>query len=48
MYENNISSIKCYTRAGWYIEGRLKGYYLVDGKSMDRVLVSCLNPKYFS
>ena len=47
MYENNISSIKCYTRAGWYIEGNLKGYYLVDGKSMDRVLVSCLNPKYF-
>lgn len=48
MYEENIGSIKCYTRAGWVIEGRLNGHYLLDGKSMDRVLVSCFNPKYFS
>ncbi len=48
MYEDNISSIKSYTKAGWYIEGRLRGYYLVNGKSMDRILVSCLNPKYFN
>lgn len=48
MYENNISSIKAYTRAGWVIEGRLKGHYWVDGKPMDRILVACFNPKYFN
>lgn len=48
MYEGNIASIKAYTKAGWNIEGRLKGYYLVTGGSEDRICVSCLNPKYFS
>ena len=47
MYESNIPSIKAYTRAGWIIEGNLKGFYLRDGKNEDRVLVSCFNPKYF-
>lgn len=48
MYESNIASIKAYTRAGWLIEGRLKGFYMVDDKNEDRILVSCFNPKYFS
>jgi [ribosomal protein S5]-alanine N-acetyltransferase len=48
MYVSNIPSIKAYTRAGWIIEGRLKGYYQVDGHNEDRILVSCLNPKYFT
>lgn len=47
MYTSNIPSIKAYTRAGWYIEATLKGYYSVDSKSEDRVCVACLNPKYF-
>lgn len=48
MYESNISSIKAYTRAGWIIEGRLKGHYLVEGKAEDRILVGCFNPNYFT
>ena|SRR2546428_13197945 len=48
MYESNIASIKAYTRAGWIIEGRLKGHYLVNGKNQDRILVGCFNPKYFT
>ena len=47
MYESNVASIKAYTRAGWIIEGRLKGYYWTKGVSEDRVCVACLNPKYF-
>lgn len=47
MYESNISSIKAYTKAGWVIEGRLKGHYLAGEKQEDRVLVGCFNPKYF-
>ncbi len=48
MYESNIPSIKAYTRAGWLIEGRLKGFYYVDNKNEDRILVGCFNPKYFT
>lgn len=48
MYESNIASIKAYTRAGWLIEGRLKGFYEVEGKNEDRILVGCFNPNYFS
>jgi len=47
MYESNIASIKAYTRAGWYIEATLKGYYWVNSKPEDRICVACLNPKYF-
>ncbi len=47
MYESNIGSIKAYTKAGWVIEGRLKGQFLVNEKPEDRILVACFNPKYF-
>jgi RimJ/RimL family protein N-acetyltransferase len=47
MYENNISSVKAYTRAGWVIEGRLKGHYLENDKAIDRIVVGCFNPRYF-
>ena len=47
MYESNIASIKAYTRAGWVIEGKLKGHYLNNGLPEDRILVGCFNPKYF-
>ncbi len=48
MYISNIPSIKAYTRAGWLIEGRLKGQFLIDSKNEDRILVGCFNPKYFT
>ena len=48
MYESNIASIKAYTAAGWLIEGRLKGFYEVENKNQDRILVGCFNPKYFA
>ena len=48
MYFSNVASIKAYMRAGWLVEGRLKGYYCVDGKSEDQILAGCFNPKYFT
>lgn len=48
MYESNIASIKAYTRAGWIVEGRLKGHYWVEGKNEDRILVGCFNPEFFT
>ncbi|MFV9482467.1 GNAT family N-acetyltransferase [Christiangramia sp. ASW11-125] len=48
MYESNVPSIKAYTRAGWLVEGNLKGFYLHNGQNEDRILVGCFNPKYFS
>ena len=48
MYETHQASVKAYMRAGWRVEAKLRGYYYVDGESVDRVCVSCLNPKYFS
>jgi len=47
MHESNVASIKAYTRAGYVIEGKLKGQYLVDGKPEDRVLVACFNKNFF-
>lgn len=47
MYASNIPSIKAYTRAGWFIEATMKGFYWVDGRPEDRVCVACLNPRYF-
>ncbi len=48
MYLSNTASIKAYTKAGWIIEGCLKGFYWVAGKNEDRVLVGCFNPNYFT
>lgn len=48
MYYSNKASINTYLRAGWIVEGRLKGYYLVNGQPEDRLLVGCYNPAYFS
>jgi ribosomal-protein-alanine N-acetyltransferase len=48
MYASNISSIKAYTRAGWIVEGRLKGHYFNNDKNEDRILVGCFNPTFFS
>ena len=48
MYVSNVASIKAYIRAGWLIEGRLKGFYQVGERNEDRILVGCFNPQYFS
>ncbi len=45
--ENNFGSIKAYCRAGWIIEGVIRGRYLVDNEPMDQILVSCNNPLFF-
>lgn len=47
IYRSNIGSIKAYCRAGWIIEGLIRGRYLVNGEAMDQVMVSCNNPDYF-
>lgn len=47
MFETNISSIKAYQGGGWFIEATLRGFYLHEGKSLDRVAVACLSPIYF-
>lgn len=48
MYMSNVPSIKAYTKADWLVEGRLKGFYWNEGVNEDRLLVTCLNPKYFT
>lgn len=48
MYASNISSIKAYIRAGWFVEATMKGFYWVNNQPEDRVCVACLNPRYFS
>jgi len=40
IYESNLGSVRVYTKAGWKIEGRLKGYYLVNGIPEDKILIS--------
>jgi len=47
MYASNVPSIRAYTKAGWFIEATMRGFYLVDGAPMDRVCVACLNPAFF-
>ena len=47
MFEENVASVKAYVAAGWVIEGRLKGQFLVGDRPSDRILVACFNPKYF-
>lgn len=47
IYRDNVGSIKAYCRGGWIIEGLIRGRYLVDGKPMDQVMVSCNNPEFF-
>jgi ribosomal-protein-alanine N-acetyltransferase len=46
MYASNLPSIKAYLRAGWVVEGVLKGYYWIEEKPEDRICVACFNPKY--
>ena len=47
IYSENVASIKCYTKAGWVIEGRLLAHLVADNRIQDKVLVSCFNPAFF-
>lgn len=47
MYETNQASIRAYVKAGWFIEARMRGFYLVDEQPVDRICVACLNPRLF-
>jgi len=47
IFATNVAAIKAYTRAGWFVEATMRGYYLREGQPVDRVCVACLNPKYF-
>lgn len=40
----NVASVRAYTHAGWFVEATLQGQHLLDGKPIDRVVVSCFNP----
>lgn len=47
IYSDNVASIKCYQKAGWIIEAVFQGDLILNGKILDRICVSCFNPKYF-
>lgn len=47
VYEQNQASLRAYLKGGWYIEARMRGFYLVDGEPMDRIAIACLNPRFF-
>jgi RimJ/RimL family protein N-acetyltransferase len=44
----NNASLAAYTNAGWVVEGRLVGHILEGNNSLDRILISRFNPKFFS
>lgn len=46
--EGNEGSLRAYGKAGWVVEGTLKGHVLRDGDSRDRILISRFNPAYFA
>lgn len=48
IYSENLASIKCYTKAGWIIEASLQGELMLNGRALDRICVSCFNPRYFN
>ena len=46
IYSNNIRSLKCYTSAGFTVEGIQKNHCLINDSLCDKVLVSCFNPHF--
>lgn len=43
----NEGSLKAYTRAGFVVEGVLKGQFLIGTSVRDRIEIGCFNPAYF-
>ena len=46
LVEQNVGSLKAYTRAGWRETGRLKDHCLVDGQLSDWIIISIFNPNW--
>lgn len=42
--EPNGASLTAYLRAGWVVEGRLLNHFLLQGKPVDWIIISCFNP----
>ncbi|MBT3237550.1 MAG: GNAT family N-acetyltransferase [Rhodospirillaceae bacterium] len=47
IYADHIGSLKAYMNAGWVIEGRQVGHYIVDGEVKDGLWIACFNDIYF-
>lgn len=47
MYESNKGSTKAYCKGGWFVETHLPRHYQIGDHLEDRVVVSCLNPKFY-
>ncbi|EBA13978.1 GNAT family N-acetyltransferase [Roseobacter sp. CCS2] len=45
--EGNVGSLKAYCAAGFVVEATMRGQYLLNGQSRDRIVISCFNPKFF-
>lgn len=43
--EGNSGSLKAFERAGWFVEARLRGQYLLHGTARDRIVLACFNPQ---
>jgi [ribosomal protein S5]-alanine N-acetyltransferase len=43
----NEGSLKAYTRAGFVVEGVLKGQFIIGDTIADRIEIGCFNPDYF-
>lgn len=48
IFAENTSAINAYLKAGWFVEGIQKDHFVRNGKTIDRVLVACFNPKFLS
>ena len=46
MYSDNLASYNAYIKAGFTEDARLKKHYVLNGKIMDMICVSCFNPQY--
>ena len=48
IFAENTSAINAYLNAGWFVEAIQKDHFVRNGKTIDRVLVACFNPKFIS
>jgi ribosomal-protein-alanine N-acetyltransferase len=44
-YRGNVGSIGAFMKAGWAMEGVLRGHYLFEGEYVDGLILGVLNPK---
>jgi [ribosomal protein S5]-alanine N-acetyltransferase len=47
MYSTNVFSMKEFLNGGWFVEAVLRGHYLLNDRTLDRICVACLNPVFF-